>query len=77
MTRTAWRLTKKLIQVNDWLLILIVCILAPFSIITFPFLFAVMFGDFGHGFIMMLSGLALIYYEKIIYGMKVKNEVTA
>ncbi|KAI6177526.1 V-type proton ATPase subunit a [Aphelenchoides bicaudatus] len=48
---------------------------APFSVITFPFLFAVMFGDFGHGLIMMLAGLAFIYYEKIIYGMKIKDEI--
>ena len=37
---------------------------APFSIITFPFLFAVMFGDIGHGFLMFLSAFLLVYYEK-------------
>jgi vacuolar-type H+-ATPase subunit I/STV1 len=36
-----------------------------------------MFGDFGHGLIMMLAGLAFIYYEKIIYGMKIKDEVSS
>ncbi|KZF24862.1 V0/A0 complex, 116-kDa subunit of ATPase [Xylona heveae TC161] len=34
------------------------------TIVTFPFLFAVMFGDFGHGFIMFLAAAAMIYFEK-------------
>ncbi|KAI0136952.1 V-type ATPase, V0 complex, 116kDa subunit family [Xylariales sp. AK1849] len=34
------------------------------AIVTFPFLFAVMFGDFGHAVIMLLSSLAMIYWEK-------------
>ncbi|EGD74630.1 Atp6v0a1 protein [Salpingoeca rosetta] len=36
----------------------------PFTIITFPFLFAVMFGDLGHGFLMMLVALMLVLKEK-------------
>jgi V-type H+-transporting ATPase subunit a len=34
------------------------------TIITFPFLFAVMFGDLGHGFIMFTAACAMIYWEK-------------
>ncbi|KAH9898679.1 V0/A0 complex, 116-kDa subunit of ATPase [Xylariomycetidae sp. FL2044] len=34
------------------------------AIVTFPFLFAVMFGDFGHAVIMLLAALAMIYWEK-------------
>lgn len=33
-------------------------------IVTFPFLFAVMFGDFGHAIIMLCAALAMIYWEK-------------
>ncbi|PNY24128.1 V-type proton ATPase subunit a [Tolypocladium capitatum] len=33
-------------------------------IVTFPFLFAVMFGDFGHAIIMLTAALAMIYWEK-------------
>ncbi len=33
-------------------------------IVTFPFLFAVMFGDLGHAIIMLCAALAMIYWEK-------------
>ncbi|KAK3297969.1 vacuolar ATP synthase 98 kDa subunit [Chaetomium fimeti] len=33
-------------------------------IVTFPFLFAVMFGDLGHAIIMLCASLAMIYWEK-------------
>lgn len=35
-----------------------------YTIVTFPFLFAVMFGDFGHGCLMMMAAAAMIYWEK-------------
>jgi V-type H+-transporting ATPase subunit a len=37
---------------------------APLTIITFPFLFGVMFGDVGHGFLMGLFALFLVLREK-------------
>ncbi|KAF2424832.1 vacuolar ATP synthase 98 kDa subunit [Tothia fuscella] len=36
------------------------------TIVTFPFLFAVMFGDFGHGMIMTMAAAAMIYWEKTL-----------
>ncbi|KAI9845982.1 MAG: H(+)-transporting V0 sector ATPase subunit a [Sclerophora amabilis] len=36
------------------------------TIVTFPFLFAVMFGDFGHGFLMAAAATAMIYYERTL-----------
>jgi V-type H+-transporting ATPase subunit a len=35
-----------------------------YTIVTFPFLFAVMFGDFGHGTLMTLAACAMIYWER-------------
>ena len=48
---------------------------APFTIISFPFLFAVMFGDIGHGFIMFLAALYLVLREKHYMAKKVDDEV--
>ena len=39
---------------------------AVFTIATFPFLFAVMFGDAGHGTILLITALFLIYKEKTL-----------
>ncbi|KAL6762998.1 vacuolar proton ATPase subunit A [Haematococcus lacustris] len=39
---------------------------AVFTIVTFPFLFAVMFGDFGHGVLMLLFALLLVVKEKAL-----------
>uniref|UniRef100_A0A7S1TIV0 V-type proton ATPase subunit a n=2 Tax=Compsopogon caeruleus TaxID=31354 RepID=A0A7S1TIV0_9RHOD len=47
---------------------------APFSIATFPFLFAVMFGDVGHGTIMTLFALYLILAERRLAKQKL-NEI--
>ncbi|GJQ11772.1 hypothetical protein GpartN1_g3563.t1 [Galdieria partita] len=47
---------------------------ACFTIITFPFLFAVMFGDVGHGLLMCLFALYLILFEKKL-GRKPLNEI--
>ena len=35
-----------------------------FAVITFPFLFAVMFGDIGHGFIVLVAGALMCLFEK-------------
>ncbi|XP_018093406.1 V-type proton ATPase 116 kDa subunit a1 isoform X2 [Xenopus laevis] len=48
---------------------------APYTIITFPFLFAVMFGDFGHGILMTLFAVWLVVRESRILSQKIDNEL--
>lgn len=48
---------------------------APYTIITFPFLFAVMFGDLGHGTLMTCAALYLVLRESRLMAQKNDNEV--
>uniref|UniRef100_A0A8C3JWK3 V-type proton ATPase subunit a n=1 Tax=Calidris pygmaea TaxID=425635 RepID=A0A8C3JWK3_9CHAR len=48
---------------------------APYTIITFPFLFAVMFGDCGHGAVMLGFALWMVINEKSLLAQKSTNEI--
>ncbi|XP_020641269.1 V-type proton ATPase 116 kDa subunit a 1 isoform X8 [Pogona vitticeps] len=48
---------------------------APYTIITFPFLFAVMFGDFGHGILMTFFAVWMVIRESRILSQKNDNEM--
>jgi hypothetical protein len=49
--------------------------IAPYTVITFPFLFGVMFGDMGHGLIMLLAAAVFIWKEKELEARRIKDEV--
>ncbi|KAI6217890.1 hypothetical protein M3Y95_01191100 [Aphelenchoides besseyi] len=48
---------------------------APYTMISFPFLFALMFGDLGHGIIMFLAAAFLILKEKHLESARIKDEI--
>ncbi|XP_076125940.1 V-type proton ATPase 116 kDa subunit a 2-like isoform X1 [Alosa pseudoharengus] len=48
---------------------------APYTIITFPFLFAVMFGDLGHGILMACFALWMVLYENDRKLKHTRNEI--
>jgi len=48
---------------------------APYTIITFPFLFAVMFGDAGHALLMLAFGVWMVLKEESLAKKKTTNEV--
>ncbi|KJH48870.1 V-type ATPase subunit family protein [Dictyocaulus viviparus] len=48
---------------------------APYTIITFPFLFAVMFGDVAHGLALLLAGVFFIKNEKKIIERRIQDEI--
>ncbi|KAH0510186.1 V-type proton ATPase 116 kDa subunit a isoform 4 [Microtus ochrogaster] len=48
---------------------------APYTIITFPFLLAVMFGDCGHGLVMLMAALWMVLNERHLLAQKSTNEI--
>jgi len=51
------------------------CFVAPYAIVSFPFLFSLMFGDAGHGALLVLAALAMVTFEKRFMKKKSRNEV--
>lgn len=48
---------------------------ASFTIISFPFLFSMMFGDAGHGLLMTLFALWMVVKEKPLAAKKIQSEI--
>lgn len=45
------------------------------TIITFPFMFAIMFGDLGHGFIVLMVAIYFIFNERVFGALRKKDEI--
>lgn len=48
---------------------------ATFAIVTFPFLFAVMFGDYGHGSLILFVGTCMVMFNDTFQKMPALKEV--
>lgn len=48
---------------------------ALYTIITFPFLFGIMFGDIGHGLIMSMFGAWMCIWERSLEAKKINDEI--
>lgn len=48
---------------------------APYIIISFPFLFALMFGDSAHAFLLLSASISLIAMEKTIQKRRIRDEI--
>lgn len=48
---------------------------ALFTTVTFPFLFGVMFGDIGHGSLLLMAGLFLVIFAEKFRGKSAMAQV--
>lgn len=55
---------------------MIISVSGLYTIVTFPFLFALMFGDIGHALIVVIFATWMVVYERSIELVAKKNEIS-